>query len=111
MGYVRDTYKSLFVMFENKNVEKVELEHINQTANYLGARLGMLGFVTTRKQPGDNIIQKIYAIYNDTPSIPRKTILILTDEDIKLMIRLKQENNNPATHVQKIYRRFQTRVQ
>jgi hypothetical protein len=109
--FVRDTYHSLLVMFENKNVEKVELEHVNQTASYLGVRLGMLGFITTRKPPGDNIMRKTYTIFNDTPGEPRKMILILSDEDIKLMIRLKQKNKNPATYIQSLYRQFRTRVQ
>jgi len=110
-GYVRTTYNSLLVMFENKNVEKVELEHINQTASYLGVRLGMLGFIVTRKSPGDNIIRKTYSIFNDTPSTPRKIILILSDEDLKLMVRLKQENRSPSKHVQNIYKQFRMRVQ
>jgi hypothetical protein len=110
-GYVRTTYTSLLVMFENKNVEKVELEHINQTASYLGVRLGMLGFIVTRKPPADNIIRKTYSIFNDTPSLPRKIILILSDEDLKSMIRLKQENKRPSKHVQNIYKQFRMRVQ
>jgi hypothetical protein len=57
--YVRTTYKSLLVMFENKNVEKVELEHINQTASYLGVRLGMLGFIVTRRPPSDKLFGKL----------------------------------------------------
>ncbi len=109
--FARETYHSPLVMFENKNVEKLELEHINQTASYLGVRLGMLGFITTRNVPGDNIIRKTYAIFNDTPSEPRKMILILSDNDIKSMIHLRQTNKNPATHVQNIYRQFCTRVQ
>lgn len=38
--YVRQTYGSPVLMFEVKNVGQLELEHINQTAAYLGARLG-----------------------------------------------------------------------
>jgi hypothetical protein len=110
-GYVRTSYNSLLIMLENKNVEKVELEHINQTASYLGVRLGMLGFIVTRKSPGDNIIRKTYSIFNDTPSLPRKIILILSDEDLKLMIRLKQENKSPSKHIQNIYKQFRMRVQ
>ena len=71
----------------------------------------MLGFIVTRKPPGDNIIRKTYSIFNDTPSLPRKVILILSDEDLKLMIRLKQENKSPSKHVQTIYKQFRMRVQ
>ncbi len=98
-------------MFETKNVEKVELEHVNQTASYLGVRLGMLGFIATRNPPGDNIMRKTYSIYNDTPSVPRKIILILSDDDFKAMIRLKQEGKGAVKYMQNLYKHFRTRVQ
>ncbi len=110
-GYVRTTYGSPHVMFEIKNVKALELEHMNQAANYLGARLGMLGFIVTRHPPGDNIVRKAYAIFNDTPSMPRKTILILSDNDLATMIRLKQEGKSPTKFAQKRYQDFRRRVQ
>jgi hypothetical protein len=98
-------------MFEVKNVEELKLDHVNQAATYLGARLGMLGFIVTRNPAGDNIIRKTYSIYNDTPSIPRKVLLILADEDLIAMIRLKQEEQNPGKYVQRLYRSFRQLVQ
>lgn len=109
--YVRETYSSLLVMFEVKNVERLEIDHINQTANYLGVRLGMLGFVVTRNPTDNNIIQKTYSVFNDTPSNPRKTIIIITDENLKTMIRSKQSNEFPYKEVQTLYRRFRTKIQ
>jgi hypothetical protein len=110
-NYVRTTYGSPLVMFEVKNVEELKLDHVNQAATYLGARLGMLGFIVTRNPAGDNIIRKTYSIYNDTPSIPRKVLLILADEDLIAMIRLKQEEQNPGKYVQRLYRSFRQLVQ
>lgn len=111
--YVRLNYGSPIVMFEAKSVQKLEIEHINQTANYLGARLGMLGFIVTRRSPQDNIIRKIYSIYNDTPSTPRKIILVITDDDLALMLRNKDtgQKPTPTEHIQRKYREFRTRVQ
>lgn len=111
--YVRLTYGSPLVMFEVKSVEQLEIEHINQTANYLGARLGMLGFIVTRQAPKDNIVRKTYSVYNDTPSMPRKTILILTDDDLAAMLRNRDSGQEPAAtkHVQRKYRDFRTRCQ
>lgn len=111
LKYVRDAYQSLFVLFEAKNVAEVELDHVNQTAAYLGARLGMLGFIVTRYPAGENVTRKTYAVFNDTPSMPRKTILIVTDEDLIAMIRLKQAGREPMKHLRNIYRRFRNRVQ
>jgi hypothetical protein len=111
--YVRLNYGSPLVMFEVKNVEELEFEHINQTASYLGARLGMLGIIVTRNSPSENIIRKTYTIYSDTPSTPRKTILILEDTDLLAMLRNKDSGQapTPTQYVQKSYREFRTRVQ
>ncbi len=71
----------------------------------------MLGFIATRNPPGDNIMQKTYSIYNDTPSVPRKIILIVSDDDLKAMIHLKQEGKSAVKYVQNLYKQFRTRVQ
>lgn len=109
--YTRETYGSPLVMFEVKNVRELEIDHINQTANYLGARLGMLGFIVTRLTPSQNIVLKTFAIYNDTPSMPRKIIVTLTDTDLIAMIRQRQSGEEPTQYVQRKYREFRTRVQ
>ncbi len=111
LRYVRERYETLFILIEAKNVAKVELDHINQTAAYLGVRLGMLGFMLTRNLPGQNIIQKTYAVFNDTPGNPRKVILIISDADVTEMIRLKQAGREPVKIMQRIYRKFRTSVQ
>jgi hypothetical protein len=111
--YVRLNYGSPLVMFEAKNAQELEIEHINQTASYLGVRLGMLGFIVTRRPPEDNIIRKIYTIYNDTPSTPRKIILVLSDDDLAVMLRNKDagQSPTPTQYIQRKYREFRTRVQ
>ena len=110
-GYVRDQYNGLFLMFEIKNTSELELDHVNQTANYLGVRIGMLGYIVTRYKPGDNIVRKTYSIFNDTPSIPRKTILVLADDDLVAMIRLKQEGKSAVKYLQSHYQDFRKRIQ
>jgi hypothetical protein len=98
-------------MFEEKNVAELEIDHVNQVAAYLGARLGMLGFIITRTKPSENIIRKLFAVFNDTPSMPRKVIIVLCDEDLTTLVRHRQEGKNPAHVVQRLYREFRTRVQ
>jgi hypothetical protein len=114
LKHVRDQYGSQLLLFELKNVKAVEIDHINQVAAYLGARLGELGIIVTRNVPGQNIVVKTYSVYNDSRNMPRKTILIVTDEDLESMIRLKQEGREgrePARVLQEIYRNFHTQVQ
>lgn len=48
---------------------------------------------------------------NDTPGSIRKTILILSDEDLKVMLQFKQKGISPTQHIQKIYRNFITQLQ
>lgn len=110
-AYVRNTYNSPLIMFECKNVADLNNEHVNQAATYLGARLGMLGFIVARRPPSDAVLRKTYSVYNDSPAIPRKTILVLTDSELASMITEKVAGN-PATRVaQEVYRRFRQRVQ
>lgn len=110
-AYVRTQYGSPLVMFEVKNVAELEIDHVNQVAAYLGARLGMLGFIVTRAKPTENIIRKTYTVFSDTPSMPRKTIIILSDEDLTTLVRQRQVGQNPVRVIQALYRAFRTRVQ
>jgi hypothetical protein len=109
--YIRQTYASTLVMFEVKNVSELERGHINQVAGYLGARLGMFGVIATREPAPMNIVRKTYVIYNDTPSMPRKIILVLSDADLLAMMQQKLAGADPTKHVQRIYRDFMTSVQ
>lgn len=109
--YIRIHHGCLFVVFEAKNVEKLEVQHINQISNYIGVRLGLFGFIVTRNAAGYNITLKTYSVYNDTPGSIRKTILVLSDEDLKIMLHLKQRSHNPTQHIQKMYRKFITQLQ
>lgn len=111
--YVRLSYGSPLVLFEVKNVEQLEMEHMNQIATYLGARLGMLGFLVTRHAPTENIVRKAYSVYNDSPAQPRKIILVLSDEDLGIMLRSKDSGGTPTPtqYVQRKYRDFRTKCQ
>jgi hypothetical protein len=109
--YVRETYLSPLVMFECKNVAQLEIDHINQTATYLGARLGMLGFIATRGPASDAVQRKIYSVYNDTPVPPRKVILVLSDADLVAMIDMRVPGGSPGVLTQRLYRDLRSKVQ
>jgi len=109
--YVRDEYRSPLVMFEVKNVGALELAHINQTATYLGARLGLLGFVVTRNPPSDAVIRKMYSVYNDSPVMPRKVILVISDPDMRQMIEDRMAGRPATPYIQALYRSFRSRAQ
>lgn len=108
-SYVRTEHSSLFLMFEIKNTKEVKMGHLNQTVTYLGDRLGRLGFIITRNEPSEGQLKKAFSIYND--SQPRKIILILTDNHLFEMMRMKCRGENPTRYIQKMYRYFRTSVQ
>ena len=107
--YVRTEHSGIFLMFEVKNTEGLDNNHINQTATYLGDRLGRLGFIVTR-QPVERAQQlKLFSVFND--SQPRKVILVLTDDDLNAMLDMKCKGTSPMRHIQRLYRQFRTSVQ
>ena len=96
-------------MFETKNTSGLEPTHYNQTATYLGERLGRLGFIVTRNPENVANQKKAFSIFND--SYPRKVILILSDLDLVDMLEMKCRGQNPMRFIQKKYRHFRQTVQ
>jgi hypothetical protein len=107
--YARQEHSALYVMFETKNTQSIGPAALNQTATYLGDRLGRLGFVVTRFPPEESALRKAFSIYND--SNPRKIILFLSDQDLIELLALKSSGKDTTHQVQKIYRKFRTSVQ
>jgi hypothetical protein len=109
LDYVRTSHESLFVMFEVKNTDELTIAALNQAATYLGDRIGRLGYIVTRKPPGDNLLRKQISIFND--SNPRKVLLILSDPDLEELVKLRMQDVSPIPWLQKHYRRFRTAAQ
>lgn len=109
LEYIRREHSSIFIMFETKNMKEIEAPAFNQTATYLGERLGQLGFIVTRNNPSTNNLRKAFSIYND--SRPRKVILILSDDDLNHLLDTKCKGSDPVGYLQKLYRKFRTSVQ
>lgn len=107
--YLRIEHSAILLMFETKNTSQLENAHVNQTATYLGDRLGRLGFIVTRYKIEASQLKKIYSVYND--SQPRKIILVLSDSDLQTMITMKCEGKDPMRYIQKLYRTFRTNAQ
>jgi len=107
--YLRIEHAGIFLMFEAKNEGSLRISDLNQTAIYLGDRVGRIGFIITRSPVGEAHQKKIYSIYND--SQPRKIILVLADSDLNNMLDMKARGNDPTRYVQGAYRTFRTSVQ
>ncbi len=76
-----------------------------------GARLGLLGFVVTRNPPSDAVIRKMYSVYNDSPVMPRKVILVISDPDMRQMIEDRMAGRPATPYIQALYRSFRSRAQ
>jgi hypothetical protein len=108
--YVRTTHDGIVVMFEAKNTNELGLAEINQTATYLGDRIGRLGIILTRQTPGQNVQRKIFSIWND--SAPnRKVILTISDDQLRELLDLRCRELSPTKWMQSHYRKFRTTVQ
>ena len=108
--YVRTAHDGIVVMFEVKNTDEVDLAAINQTATYLGDRLGQLGVIVTRRALRETVQRKVFSVWND--SAPnRKVILALSDEQLRDLLDLRCSEGSPTKWMQKHYRSFRTTVQ
>jgi hypothetical protein len=82
---------------------------LNQTAVYLGDRMGHFGFICTRQAVNEERLRKLHSIYND--SQPHKIILVLSDADLNHMLDMRCRGLDPMRHVQERYTEFLQRVQ
>jgi len=97
-------------MFEAKNTNELGLAEINQTATYLGDRIGRLGVIVTRQAPAETVRRKIFSVWND--SAPhRKVILVLCDDQLRELLDLRCQNGSPTKWMQSHYRKFRTSAQ
>ncbi len=109
LDYVRNTHDSLTIMFAVKNVGDLTMAALNQSATYLGDRIGRFGCILTRHRPQGNLLRKQISIFND--SQPRKVLLILSDADLIELINLRMRDAGPVKWLQKRYREFRAAAQ
>lgn len=108
--YVRGSHDGILLMFETKNTTGLTPDAINQTATYLGDRLGRLGVIVTRESPSEAILRKAISVWNDSGS-DRKVILILCDSDLDALLKVCCDGGSTTKWVQAHYRNFRTSAQ
>lgn len=109
-AYVRSNHDGIFLMFETKNMTELDIAAINQTATYLGDRIGRMGVLVTRSALAENIQRKIFSVWNDSSSA-RKIILVLTDAHLVELLQIRCRNGSTTKWMQRHYREFRTAVQ
>jgi hypothetical protein len=81
---IYESYGCRQIIFEIKNVRELEGENINQLNRYLSAQFGRFGLIVTRNRAS----KKIFKNTLDLWAGQRKCILILDDEDLRMMCQL-----------------------
>lgn len=85
--FLKDIYQdfgSRQLVFELKNVRAIERDHVNQLNRYLADHLGRFGVFVTRNAVSRPIKQNLVDLW----SSQRKCIVVLTDDDLEVMVQV-----------------------
>jgi len=100
---IYDTYNCTQIVMELKNVKEVKQEHVLQLNRYLKEQFGSFGIIITRKPPPKKVIRNIIDLW----SAHRKCILVLDDEDLKMMTQVfESKQRYPIEVIKKKYVEF-----
>lgn len=101
--YLYEIYKSRQVVFELKNVQKLDRDHVNQINGYLNDAMGHFGIIITRNPVPKNIKQRLVDLWSGQ----RRCILVLTDADLEMMVNIYDNKQRlPYEVIVKKYHEF-----
>ncbi|MBK7809550.1 MAG: hypothetical protein IPJ51_25195 [Saprospiraceae bacterium] len=86
---IHTTYECKQMVFELKNVKELNNDHIDQVNRYLKDTFGKFAVIFTRNQPPKKVVKNLIDLWSGQ----RKCILVLTDEDLKLMCSVFASKN------------------
>lgn len=96
-------YGSRQLVFELKNVNKIEREHISQLNRYLNPGLGNFGVLVTRNELDKAMLRNTIDLWSGQ----RRCIVTLTDADIDLMVNVfESRQRDPLDVLKKKYVEF-----
>jgi hypothetical protein len=100
---IYNDYGNQQLVFELKNVAAIDREHINQLNRYLDAGLGRFGVLVTRRPLRRAMFQNTVDLWSGQ----RRCILVLTDEDVQLMVDVfESRQRTPIEVLKKKYVEF-----
>jgi len=94
---LKDKYSCTEILFDAKNTEKLTREDIRQVYSYLKPAMGLWGFIVCRAPQGDNIIAFNREQFNNYQQ--KRGVLILTDDDLLRMARIKLSKQDPSEYM------------
>jgi DNA-binding NarL/FixJ family response regulator len=99
---VSQRHDAMQIVFEIKNVKRLDVRYVDQVAGYLTPGLGRLGFLVSRTPAGESIAQRAVDVFQ----AERKVILFLCDDDLEEMVDLKEEGDDPTELIKQRYDAF-----
>lgn len=100
---IYDRYQSRQLVFELKNVKEVNNDHVDQLNRYLNSSFGRFGIIFTRNPPPKKVLKNTIDLWSGQ----RKCILVLSDEDLKMMCNIfESKQRNPIDVINKKYVEF-----
>lgn len=94
---IHTTYQCKQMVFELKNVKELNNDHVDQVNRYLKDTFGRFAIIFTRNQPPKKVIKNLIDLWSGQ----RKCILVLTDEDLKLMCSVFESKNRTPIEILK----------
>lgn len=94
---LHDLYDSRQLVFELKNVQALQREHVGQLNRYLTEQFGRFGVLVTRTAPEPSLQKNLVDLWSGQ----RRCILVLTDIDIELMVTLFESHQRLPIEVLK----------
>ena len=96
-------YDSRQLVMEMKNVNSININHINQLNRYLSNQFGGFGIFITRNPLSRAMEKNVIDLWSGQ----RKCIIVLTDKDIELMVSIFEDKQRiPIEVIKRSYIRF-----
>ena len=98
-------YDSVGLVVETKNKGRLAPNDVVITAKYLHTkRIGDFGILMSRDKPEGNVLHEVERIWKEDG----KLIVVLTDDDLVDMIKMKQSGDEPEKLIESWIFRFRS---
>lgn len=84
---LKTQYNASHIVVDAKNTDDVTPDDISRVASYLNHKIGMVGFIVSRKKADNRLLKQAKAYFNDE----NKVIFFICDEDLKRWLNGKSK--------------------
>ena len=94
---LKTKYSCIEILFETKNTTRLTRGNLRQIYCYLKPALGLWGFIVCRATQPDNIQAYNRTLFKNF--VHGRGVLILTDDDLLRMVKIRLRGNDPSDYV------------